>query len=779
MRNNNKIKIGFLSLGLLCGGIFSSSFAQQSRMKPVTNGGTVSKSVNNINPPASNQNTTQNVSYNSNSKHCATDDLMQKYITDNHLEAVYAQEKLNKQNTSSAPDNSRSIKTVPVVFHIVYNPNISASAQMNTKITSTVINDVIARLNADYSKTTTTGVRSAFQSLIANTQIQFCLANRDANGAVTTGIVRATTTQNYFDSNSSSTTNGADAMKTSANGSLGWDHLKYVNIWLCDITDNMTLCSQGCTAGYAYIGTTNQSSLPDVQGGIMIDGIVLDYNMGLFQNPGTTDLTIGRSVSHEMGHYFGLDHTFSSNSTACNLSNDDGFSDTPPIKGPFQNFYTCSQATTVQSCASGTLWQYENLMDYSDCFIMFTTMQSNYMNSVLTNGRYGLTNWVGTACTPSGTVTPVASFSGCNSNVSQNSTVTLTNTSTNLPTSWSWSITPSTGVSYVGGTSATSQNPQITFANVGTYSVALTATNSAGSNTTTSSSCIVVLAGPPPPPGGGCDTLENITPDDTLAVYGSNNWGYETGMNGYLEQAKAEKFLSGSYTAGNAVLGTYVYFYKYAYASSASSVKVDVWDASGTAGSPGASPLAIKNVLLNSIPNSGQAAGLAYIPFSTPVSVSGDFFVGVEFTNPYVAGDTVAIISNRNGNTPAPGTAWEKYQNNWETVNAGWGSNLSLYIIPVLCSVTTGIAESKDIDNISIYPNPSNGIISIMVGLNKDSDLKINVYNTLGQIIKSAVMESGNGGKFDFDLTGNNNGVYFVQIKTKSSVVTRRFILNK
>ncbi|MES2593102.1 MAG: M43 family zinc metalloprotease [Bacteroidota bacterium] len=766
----SKLKRSFFYLTVLCF-TFSISMAQQSGIKPVKTGRTVSKKGNNAPASINNQgigNTTP-----TNFKSCATDNLMKKYIVENHLEAVYEQEKLNKQNISSEIDNDRTVKIIPVVFHVVYNPNITASAQANAAITQTVIDNAIARLNADFSKTTTTGVRSAFHSLISNTNIQFCLANRNASGAVASGITRSTTSQTYFDDNSSSPVNGSDAMKTASYGIVGWDHLKYVNIWLCDISNNMTLCTNGCTAGYAYLGSTSQSTLPNMQGGIMIDGIVLDYNVGLFENPQTSDLSISKSISHEMGHYLGLEHTFADNTNGC--VNDDGFTDTPPVKGPFQSFYYCSQGTTVQSCSAGTLWQYENLMDYSDCFVMFTPMQSNYMNSVLTNGRYGLANWQATGCTSSVTITPVASFSGCNSNVSQNSSVTLTSTSTNSPTSWLWAITPSTGVSYAGGTSSASQNPQITFANTGTYSVSLTATNSAGSNTFTSASCITVVAGNS---SAGCDTILNITSDDNLIVYNSNNWGYISGMNGYNDQAKAEKYMSSSYTYGNDIVGAYVYFYKYVYASAASNVNLKVWNASGTGGSPGATAIATKNVLLNSIPSTGLYPGIAYIPFSSPVPISGDFYVGVEFTSPYVLGDTVALVTNSDGESPTPGTSWEKYNNVWTTAYDNWGINTSLYIAPVFCSITTDI-EASDVDNFSVYPNPSNGIVSVMVGLNKNSDIKVFVYNSLGQLIKTADMESGYGGKVDFNLFDTNDGLYFIRLQTGTSVTTKRVVLTK
>jgi PKD repeat protein len=57
------------------------------------------------------------------------------------------------------------------------------------------------------------------------------------------------------------------------------------------------------------------------------------------------------------------------------------------------------------------------------------------------------------------------------------------------PTSWSWDFSPNT-VTYLGGTSSTSQNPQVSFNNSGYYTVSLTATNSHGSDTETKTNYI-------------------------------------------------------------------------------------------------------------------------------------------------------------------------------------------------------------------------------------------------------------------------------------------------
>ena len=90
----------------------------------------------------------------------------------------------------------------------------------------------------------------------------------------------------------------------------------------------------------------------------------------------------------------------------------------------------------------------------------------------------------------SNSVAPVASFTGTPVSGTAPLKVTFTDASTNSPTSWSWSFGDGSSVN------ATAKNPIHTYSAAGNYTVALTATNAAGSNTFTRTNYITVAAAP-------------------------------------------------------------------------------------------------------------------------------------------------------------------------------------------------------------------------------------------------------------------------------------------
>ncbi len=77
---------------------------------------------------------------------------------------------------------------------------------------------------------------------------------------------------------------------------------------------------------------------------------------------------------------------------------------------------------------------------------------------------------------------PVANFSSANT-ICANNTITLNDASTYAPISWEWSISPTIGWVYSGGTTANSVNPSVTFSSIGNYTVTLIVTNALGADT--------------------------------------------------------------------------------------------------------------------------------------------------------------------------------------------------------------------------------------------------------------------------------------------------------
>ncbi len=250
--------------------------------------------------------------------------------------------------------------TVPVVVHVLYQnatQNIS-DQQIQTQID--VLNTDYAHLNADSTLTPT-----VFQPLMADVQIRFCLASVDPTGSATSGIERRSITITNIG-------NTSIYYQYAQGGLAAWDHTKYLNFWVCDIDGGNTL-------GFAYLpGTTGASD----------DGVVIDYNF--FGTIGTVaaPYDLGRTVTHEVGHWFNLEHIWGDES-AC--AADDFVNDTPQQKA--ENYGCPTYPQTTQSggrCStSDPSSMYMNFMDYTDdgCMVMFSIGQRDRMQAALNTQR--------------------------------------------------------------------------------------------------------------------------------------------------------------------------------------------------------------------------------------------------------------------------------------------------------------------------------------------------------------------------------------------------------
>ena len=274
------------------------------------------------------------------------------------------------------PNRAESVVTVPVVFHVVYKTttqNIS-DAQIQSQIT--VLNQDYRKLNTDAANTP-----AVWKPIAADAQIQFCLATRTPTGAVSNGITRTLTTKTRF-ANTTNTIDPDDVKFTSTGGIEGWDPTRYLNIWVCRLDD--------FTYGYTYL-PGDLAQYPEY------DGIVVDYravgNIGTAGTGGTSFVGLadkGRTLTHEVGHWFNLEHIWGDgDGTAC-LS--DFVDDTPPADVENSDCPTFPRKVGAMCTTDPSGQMFMNYMDYvqDNCMNIFTVGQAARMTATLNGIRLSI-----------------------------------------------------------------------------------------------------------------------------------------------------------------------------------------------------------------------------------------------------------------------------------------------------------------------------------------------------------------------------------------------------
>jgi len=89
------------------------------------------------------------------------------------------------------------------------------------------------------------------------------------------------------------------------------------------------------------------------------------------------------------------------------------------------------------------------------------------------------------------------------------------------------------------------------------------------------------------------------------------------------------------------------------------------------------------------------------------------------------------------------------------------------------CQVGINQLEAKQ-NNLSIYPNPSKG--RFIVGLPENETSTVRLFNSIGEVILSEI--NVRGSKYNIDLTEMANGIYLINLQTKSgSIYSSKIII--
>jgi hypothetical protein len=293
-------------------------------------------------------------------RRCATMDVHRRLLSTNPAyararDAIEMQAQRYEAGDASA--QRTGITRIPVVVHVVWNTaaqNIS-DAQVTSQID--VLNRDFRRTNADVGT-----APAPFLPLATDARIEFFLANTDPNGVPTTGIERRQTTVASFSDN--------DAVKSSASGGLdAWPADRYLNLWACQLG--------GGLLGYAQFpgGPANT------------DGVVCLQSAFGTLGTAAAPFDLGRTATHEIGHWLDLFHIWGDDGTGC--SGSDNVADTPNQGGGNTGVPTFPHV----SCNNGPDGDmFMNYMDYVDdrAMVMFSAGQVARMQACLDGVRAGI-----------------------------------------------------------------------------------------------------------------------------------------------------------------------------------------------------------------------------------------------------------------------------------------------------------------------------------------------------------------------------------------------------
>lgn len=270
------------------------------------------------------------------------------------------EEQVNRQVLEATRQLDDAILTLPVVFHVISkNPSAVPDARLL---------DALKELNDAYAN-----AGSFAAPLGIDTKIRFCLAQKDPEGGVTTGINRV---ESFFATKLSPIIEDRRLKNL-----VQWDPARYINIWYVESMEEEWTAMFNCDTWLRdrYDGYATMPPGGHPQDGIVVAGF-------------------GYLLIHEMAHYLGLYHTYEGFSCLNNNCETDGdrVCDTPPDR--FMGASPCSSPSN--SCSSDTLSGFANdVPDLSDnymggtgpgCSLRFTEGQAKRMRAVVSSQRSGL-----------------------------------------------------------------------------------------------------------------------------------------------------------------------------------------------------------------------------------------------------------------------------------------------------------------------------------------------------------------------------------------------------
>jgi hypothetical protein len=275
---------------------------------------------------------------------CGADEILQEQLkADASLRARMDQIEAFTQHYIQNPDLQKLVNgkiQIPVVVNVLYRTSAENISQAQIESQITVLNKDFSATNSDYNNTSTyNSVKSG------NIGIEFVLDQ----------VVKKSTTKRSWQLN--------DAMKKNSQGGINaTSTATKLNIWVCNLTSGYL--------GYAQFPGGNAAT----------DGVVIDNNAFGTTGSATAPFDLGRTATHEVGHWMNLRHIWGDATCGNDLVSDTPLHNTA-------NF-GCPAAGHKSTCTGTPIEMTMNYMDYTDdaCMYMFSAGQKTRMLAVFASG---------------------------------------------------------------------------------------------------------------------------------------------------------------------------------------------------------------------------------------------------------------------------------------------------------------------------------------------------------------------------------------------------------
>lgn len=333
------------------------------------------------------------------------------------------------------------------------------------------------------------------------------------------------------------------------------------------------------------------------------------------------------------------------------------------------------------------------------------------------------------------TFAPVAAFAASTTTISTTQTVSYTDLSANLPTSWNWTFS--------GASPATSsqQNPTgISYANPGTYTVSLTVSNANGNNTATYTNYINVILAPT------CFTALNPQCDTATLEYISLVSITGTNLNNTTSCSDVSSNYS-NFTADNNLVPTLFVGNNYELkVSCATTSIVSCW------------------IDYN---HNFDLEASEWIQVDTASVADSASTVSISIPATALLGKTIMRIRSRDAGSANGAT---------DACTPFFSGETEDYLLNI--RDYSGIEQLLTQQNVQLYPSPVIDQLTIELGNNKTIDATIEIIDLTGkkvsQLLNGAIQANY---KSSFDVSRLQAGLYFVRISSIEGSIIKKFTI--